>query len=836
MVKRDNFETIGKKSGEISVSISYRIIELFSAGLYSSPNKAFEELVSNSYDAFATKVSVYVPSDKTLPDVVLWVCDNGDSMDSDGLKWLWKIGETIKRSSTYVYKDRPPIGKFGIGKLATYVLARKLTFVCKKGDIYRAVTMDFSRIESYPEQPTKSTDIILDERTLTEVEVKQILQPLIEIHGKRLISFDLWGLKAEQNWAFVIMSDLKPKAHEIQDGRLKWILRTALPLSPSFNLFFNGEQLESSKADIPPLKTWIIGKKDKIVEKFKEYSSGKFKNEPCVNLPNIQNVYGKAELYRDSLVKGKSEEMGRSHGIFLIVRGRLINLDDPLIGMSAMTHGAFNRLRIIIHADELDQYITSTRESIKESEAFQDLKRYIQRKFDEIREYHFEYTAKESIEKDAAFKVSFVPSSLSRRPLLVIAKKFFAGEIENLFLTDIPKDLSKKEQREFISILEEDLTSPKGIIKEVALEIISPDAPIAKLDLKTGKVQINLIHPFIANFSEEVNSLLPFQLLAITEILTEAFLIEQGIKEDQVRQIMWKRDQLLRDLTFNEKRNAPLVSQMIQASLSDSGALEDAVFRAFDSLGFETTKIGGKGKPDGVARAILGVRSAGKREDYSLVYDAKSTKKDRIQASTARISGIDRHRADYKADYAVVVSVDFEGAEDENSAISKEARKNKVTLIRAKDLITLVLLAAPKQLCWVDFKDLLEKCHTVTETSKWIEEVKKREVKRGPIKELIETTYELMKTDKEPPELGALRMKNKVLGEYSKDDLRGLVFSLQRIVPQLISLQGDIVSIQLPPEKVLSAINNALKSSDIPPDIRDAYMKAFEIKTKKKKA
>ena len=46
-------ETIGNTIDQIPVTISYRIIELFSAGLYSSPNKAFEELVSNSYDAMA---------------------------------------------------------------------------------------------------------------------------------------------------------------------------------------------------------------------------------------------------------------------------------------------------------------------------------------------------------------------------------------------------------------------------------------------------------------------------------------------------------------------------------------------------------------------------------------------------------------------------------------------------------------------------------------------------------------------------------------------------------------------------------------------------------------
>ena len=60
-----DFETKGKKIGSIPVEMTYRIIELFSAGLYSSPNKAFEELVCNSYDAGAKKVSVFVSPDKS---------------------------------------------------------------------------------------------------------------------------------------------------------------------------------------------------------------------------------------------------------------------------------------------------------------------------------------------------------------------------------------------------------------------------------------------------------------------------------------------------------------------------------------------------------------------------------------------------------------------------------------------------------------------------------------------------------------------------------------------------------------------------------------------------
>jgi HSP90 family molecular chaperone len=119
-------ERAGTKELEIPVSISYRIIELFSAGLYSSPNKAIEELVSNSYDALAAHVQVIVPANMQTPDAVIWVVDDGIGMDAEGLLDLWQIASSKKRIPGNESSERPPIGKFGIGKLATYVLARQL--------------------------------------------------------------------------------------------------------------------------------------------------------------------------------------------------------------------------------------------------------------------------------------------------------------------------------------------------------------------------------------------------------------------------------------------------------------------------------------------------------------------------------------------------------------------------------------------------------------------------------------------------------------------------------------------------------------------------------------
>jgi hypothetical protein len=142
--------------------------------------------------------------------------------------------------------------------------------------------------------------------------------------------------------------------------------------------------------------------------------------------------------------------------------------------------------------------------------------------------------------------------------------------------------------------------------------------------------------------------------------------------------------------------------------------------------------------------------------------------------------------------------------------------------------MTLVLLSSPKQLGLKELRDLFENCHTVPETSAWIKKLKDKEVNRGPIKELLETAFNQFVTDKEPPNLHALRQLNPELKKCTIEQLKNLVLSLAQIVPGYISLQGDVISLQAPPDKILNTINQSF-ATNIPPEFRAIYLKAFDI-------
>ena len=496
-MNKTNLATFGKKIDTISVEISYRIIELFSAGLYSSPNKAFEELICNSYDAFATKVSVYISPDLTSEDAYIMVVDNGEGLSKEEFKGLWKIGESTKRAYPERDKKRLQIGQFGIGKLSTYILARKLTHISYKSGKYLMTTMDFGAIT------VATNSIELPELELSGEQARELTKQYLYNEGNRLVSFDLFGEQPLDSWTITLLTDLKPKAAEIKIGRLKWILSTALPLNPvSFTLDLNGTCIESSKTNIPIKKEWVVGKDDQTAEELDFCSQGydDEKETFYVDFENLKRVTGRFLLYEQSLLGGKAEDNGRSHGIFLIIRGRLINLDDPLLGMEPFSHGPFNHCQIIIHADGLDSNLTSTREAVKESIPLAQLKEYIKKKFNnELRKFYFESEEEERVKKTISYRLAQTTYSSSQKPIKSFIEKFYDGSISNPILIQKPTAKTKEELLKLYSDTVGDVSV--NAIENVDWVIKDSHAPIATLDLDSKTLGINVLHPFVANYS-----------------------------------------------------------------------------------------------------------------------------------------------------------------------------------------------------------------------------------------------------------------------------------------------------------------------------------------------
>ena len=140
--------SVGYPTSTIPVRISYRIIELFSEGLYASPNKAVEELVSNAFDAGATNAHVILSPDRAADDAFLVVIDDGTGMNAEELANHWLIGISSKRhlASNQLPKDGSKSGNSESANLRPFVLTQYLTHVCKRDGKFYAASMDYATI------------------------------------------------------------------------------------------------------------------------------------------------------------------------------------------------------------------------------------------------------------------------------------------------------------------------------------------------------------------------------------------------------------------------------------------------------------------------------------------------------------------------------------------------------------------------------------------------------------------------------------------------------------------------------------------------------------------
>src|SRR5205814_1421937 len=139
------------------------------------------------------------------------------------------------------------------------------------------------------------------------------------------------------SWTLAVLEDLKPKLDTIQMGRLRWVLRTAMPLASDFHLFLNKAEVVSSKTDIESIIKFDVTE----LPKARIASLSKATNETWTAANGRLNgasfpsgITGTVVVTKQSLHAGKSTDLGRSHGFFIRVRGRLVNEEEPLFGLS----------------------------------------------------------------------------------------------------------------------------------------------------------------------------------------------------------------------------------------------------------------------------------------------------------------------------------------------------------------------------------------------------------------------------------------------------------------------------------------------------------------------
>ncbi len=608
MAKEPIFAQIGEPKDTIAVRLSYKIIEIFSESLYASPNKAIEELVANAFDAGALRVVVLLSSNLHDQDATVVVIDDGEGMDVSGLKQHWLIGVSNKRRLAVLPRGRSQIGQFGIGKLATYVLAERLTHISKRQGKYYSTSMDFGAIDKRVDREVEpTTPIKIPLRELSEEQAKQALKQWTERPDFKSTGMVLFGKGAPGSWTIAVMSSLKPKVFEVKPGFLEWVLRSALPLRPDFGIWLNSAKLVPSKHGKGLLKKWVLGKDlvalprpgPKDVSVYEDTNADKDSERRFgLEVPGLGRISGYAEAYKD-LLTGKSDEIGRSYGFFVYVFGRLVNVLDGHFGISPdeLRHGTFGRFRLVVNMDSLDRDLRSNREAIREGPLLTSAQNLLRAVFNYVRSTIEKHDAGEEPGAKLARKLAASPTSLTRGPIVELARSVIAGNGRSRYLV-IPQYKSSAENAAFLTELEKRASEADQFITGLTVDFQgAQENGIAQYDTLTGILRINAWHPFVATFYDDFISKgagQPLQLLAMAEVLAEAHLYAIGVKHEEVESFLSLRDQLLRNLANESGRQSAFaVAMALRNARNDSDALERKLCAAFTSLGFEVTPLGG---------------------------------------------------------------------------------------------------------------------------------------------------------------------------------------------------------------------------------------------------
>jgi hypothetical protein len=846
LAKIPKFASIGHRAGDIDVRLSYKIVELFSEGLYASANKAIEELVANAFDAGALRVEVMLSENLHDQGATIVVIDDGEGMDAKKLKQHWLIGISNKRKISALPRNRQQIGKFGIGKLATYVLASRLTHVSKRKGKYYSASMDYTLIDRRVGQDEiePKTPIKITLRRLSEPDAKAATKPWAESPAFKKAGMPLFGRRSPASWTVAIMSSLKPKVHEIKPGILEWVLRTALPLRPDFEVWLNGTKLVPSKEGKGRIRRWVLGKD--LVTLPKPGPKGTVAkqdvNAPTssdlrygLNIRSLGRVTGFAEAYKDPLTgASKSDELGRSNGFFVYVYGRLVNVADGHFGISPneLRHGTFSRFRAVVHIDGLDSELRSNREAISEGPllaAAQDVLRAI---FNAVRPAIEKHDADEEPGAKLARKLAATPASLSRRPIIELARAVLEGKANSRFLI-VPEKATSNERAKFLTQLEDRAKAADQFVSGLSIDYegVAEDG-IARYDTRNGQLRINAWHPFVATFYDEFagkESGQALELLAMAEVLAEAHLHAIGVKAGQIDDFLSLRDQLLRNFASESGRQSAFaVALSLQDARNNPNLLEEKLCNAFRSLGFEVTPIGGKGKPDGVARALLSADAKGSPRHYAVSLEAKSKEKDAgtVSAKTVGIAAVIRQRDEYGCDHALVVARAFPTSQGDKSALAQEIdddrKKTKalgqpktITLITIDDLADIVRIRPVKQIGLGKIRELFE-CRLPAETNNWVKLIRNLKVAKPPYRQIVATIEALQKKYKKSSvKYAALRIELSHLSpptEYETDEeLIDLCKAMAQMAPGAMFATSESVELDQSAENVIGTINAAMR-------------------------
>ncbi|HEY9160216.1 MAG TPA: ATP-binding protein [Desulfomonilia bacterium] len=326
--------------------ISLSVLNHLGRNLYRSFATVLGEAVSNAWDADAINVHIYIDRDKNR----LCIKDDGIGMsETDFQNKFLKIGYSKRKEGQIsAVRERPFIGRKGIGKLALLSCADKITVISRKeGDQYIGGTIDNSGLDQ-----AITEDLTPKEYPLEDWNVSSFGQ-YIENHKQGTI---------------ILFENMKEGIKHSLSFLKKIIalyFRFSL-LDKEFNIYVNNELITISSLDDLAMKTeflWTINElDDPYVANLKKIFISERNEHRLLNVSeNIKGFIASVEKPRDLKITTTEERVG----VDLFVNGRLREKDilKHIPTARVVESYLYGQIHCNGLDDEIDRF-TSSRESI----------------------------------------------------------------------------------------------------------------------------------------------------------------------------------------------------------------------------------------------------------------------------------------------------------------------------------------------------------------------------------------------------------------------------------------------------------------------------------------
>ncbi|MDD2890222.1 MAG: ATP-binding protein, partial [bacterium] len=291
---------------KFTFEISLSVLNHLGRNLYRSFATVLGEAISNSWDADANNVWIYISEDRKN----FVIKDDGDGMSRDDFqnKFL-KIGYSKRKEGKNIStKERPYIGRKGIGKLALLSCSDNITVIEKiKNGEYVGGVIDNSGLD----------DAIKLDLTPSQYSLKQydlsVFGDLLKTHDKgTVICFENIHEGIKNSFNFLKKT-------------IALYFRFSL-LDDSFNIYLNGDKITLNELTDLAEKTeflWNINSFEDpyIKEKIIKLEEPKRPKEPEKSMSMDKNVKGfiaSVEKPRNLKITGMDEKVG----VDLFVNGR----------------------------------------------------------------------------------------------------------------------------------------------------------------------------------------------------------------------------------------------------------------------------------------------------------------------------------------------------------------------------------------------------------------------------------------------------------------------------------------------------------------------------------